>query len=63
MSISTVACKKCGATYEKRTVIAIFRDQDSFRCVVCDDLIEEWSTSRFPTFKLLTRPDKGPKDG
>ena len=61
--MSIVACKKCGATYERRSMQEIFRDPGSFRCVVCDDLIEEWSTSRFPTFKLLTRPDKATKDG
>ena len=43
--------------YERSHYKVIFRDQDEKRCDVCDTLIETWSGSRIPTFKLVKRAE------
>ena len=55
MGKTEVTCA-CGAIYERTEHKVAFRDQDSFECSVCDKTIEEWSSSRYPTFKLIKKP-------
>jgi len=40
----------CGAVYERTKPKVMFSDQASFECSVCGKTIEEWSSSRYPTF-------------
>lgn len=51
----TVTCT-CGAVYEKGSYKLPVRDQDYFDCLLCGTRLDEWSSSRIPTYKLIKRP-------
>jgi hypothetical protein len=34
----------------------VFRVSDDFVCQECDEVLESWSGSRIPVFRLITRP-------
>ena len=46
----------CGAVYEVGSYKLPVRDQDHFDCSVCGARLDEWSSSRVPTFKLIKKP-------
>jgi transposase-like protein len=55
-------CPTCGAEYEVRMVHAMMRDKDSYECSVCDTELDRWNGSTFPSYRLVKRPDKWPKE-
>ena len=54
--MKTVTCQ-CGAIYERTEEKGIFRDKNSFNCHDCGQVLESWSGSRMPIFKLVKRPE------
>jgi hypothetical protein len=56
MGTTIIKCQ-CGAVYEREEHKLTVRDRDSFNCNLCGHEIESWSSSRFPTFRLIKRPD------
>jgi hypothetical protein len=48
----------CRAVYERTETRLIFRDSDDFACRECGEVLESWSGSRIPVFKLIKRPDR-----
>lgn len=56
MATETITCE-CGAVYEKGSVKLPARDRDYYDCRICGSRLDEWSSSRIPTFKLIERPD------
>jgi hypothetical protein len=45
----------CGAIYERGETRIVFRVSDDFVCQECDEVLESWSGSRIPVFRLITR--------
>jgi hypothetical protein len=45
----------CGAIYERSETRIVFRVSDDFLCKECDEVLESWSGSRIPVFRLITR--------
>ena len=48
-----VECVKCRTEYERTEHELHEPDQDEFRCVHCNELIERWSSTRYPTFTQI----------
>jgi hypothetical protein len=46
----------CGAIYERSETWIVFRVSDDFVCQECNEVLESWSGSRIPVFRLITRP-------
>jgi hypothetical protein len=46
----------CGAIYERSETRIVFRVSDDFLCQECNEVLESWSGSRIPVFRLITRP-------
>ena len=60
MATTTITCS-CGAVYERTENKAPVRDSDSFDCVCCGVEVEPWNDTRWPSFKLISRPQHAPK--
>jgi hypothetical protein len=45
----------CGAIYERSETRIVFRVSDDFVCQECDEVLESWSGSRIPVFRLIAR--------
>ena len=56
MTATNVTCE-CGAVYRREVQRDIVRDTDSFNCMVCGRQMELWSTSRWPRYTLISKPD------
>lgn len=56
MGTTTVTCE-CGAVYEREEHKLTFRDRDRHDCDFCGRVIESWSGSILPTFRLIKRPE------
>lgn len=48
---------KCGAVYQREIQKDTVRDIDSFNCVVCGCELKSWSTSRWPHYFLISKPN------
>jgi hypothetical protein len=46
----------CGALYERTEEKISVRDLDSFRCEICGSVLERWSYSRVPHYRLISAP-------
>ena len=45
----------CGAIYERSETRIVSCVSDDFVCHECDEVLESWSGSRIPVFRLITR--------
>lgn len=48
-------CEICGSVYAVTIRRYPTRDKDSFRCVVCGNLMREWNDTAYPSFELKKR--------
>jgi hypothetical protein len=55
-------CTKCGAVYAVTVTRFPCRDQDSFHCKVCGQLMNEWNDTESPSYRLIQSPGKNPND-
>ncbi|HNA28658.1 MAG TPA: hypothetical protein PK437_01285 [Thiobacillaceae bacterium] len=53
-------CAVCGALYEVRIYRLPVKDQDSFYCEQCRNLLKSWSSTRVPEYKLKKQGDADP---
>ena len=51
--MAEVRCSRCQTRYERTETKVPFRDSDHFKCLICGELIESWSGSRIPSFKMI----------
>ena len=45
-----VECLKCRTAYHRTEHALKEPEQDEFRCVNCNELVERWNAIRYPTF-------------
>jgi len=57
MGMTETKTCECGAVYEVGSFKLMARDKDHFDCNVCGVRLDEWSSSRVPTYKLIKKPD------
>jgi hypothetical protein len=50
-----VTCRLCGSVYGVTTHHFPTRDKDSFSCLVCGTLLQEWNDTACPSFELKRR--------
>ena len=50
-------CPHCGALYAVTYSRLSSSDSNVARCVVCGQIMDEWDSTKVPTFKLVHRPE------
>lgn len=50
-----ISCKKCGSVYELTFMKVPFRDQESIKCKVCDEVLHRWSEAKVWEAKLIEK--------
>lgn len=53
-------CKKCGSVYEVTMHRFPHRDEDSFNCFVCGNLMRKWNDTHCPMFELKQKGEVPP---
>jgi len=48
-----VACRHCGAAYEKTSENVGMKDRDSFACE-CGEVLESWNSIWAPSYRRIT---------
>ena len=57
---TTFDCGHCGAKYAVRSASLTAQANDSVYCDVCRRKMDEWNSTRRPSYTLIERP--GPND-
>ena len=58
----TIVTCTCGAVYRRVLNKSPIRDTDTFECLVCGERMESWSTSRWPSYQLVSSPSEAKEE-
>jgi hypothetical protein len=52
---SIATCLECGARYKVTMHRLPCKDSDSFNCVECGKLMNEWNDTEYPTYQIIDK--------
>ena len=58
MRKSDVICPKCNAGYRRIELVSVGGKRGEFRCLLCDQLLEQFDGSTESALRLTVQPEK-----